>query len=136
MSFGNDCAYLKFYKQCLKGIIQDYQISFYNEQKDLEFVMNETFTLFQQLVSTFPDVKLRARLVAKVNFFHMNNETHETEERSYHFSSYSPEEVDDPFEFFTRHMLKIGNNLTNFNHRGSNLLLKNIQHIHILLTLV
>lgn len=98
--------------------------------------MDETIILFEKLVDNFPSVKLKARLVAKVNFLHFNNEKVMTEERSYHFPSYSSEEVVDPKEFFIRHMLKIGKYLDNFNERGSNLLLKNIEHVHVLLTLL
>jgi len=134
MLFSNDCAYLKFYKQSLKGTVQDYCISFYDEPNDLLFVMKETIILFEKLIDTFSHVK--ARLVAKVNFIHVNNETNETEERAYHFPSYSVEEVTNPQDFFIRHMLKIGNYLDSFTERGSNLLLKNIEHIHILLTLL
>lgn len=135
MLFSNDCAYLNFYKKSLKETIQDYCISFYNEQDDLPFVMRETVSLFEKLVDSLPTTKVKARLVAKLNFLHFNNEN-DVDERAYHFPSFSSEEIDDPKEFFIRHLLKIGQQLDNFNARGSNLLMKNIEHIHILITLL
>lgn len=136
MLLSNDCAYLKFYKESLKGTVQDYCISFYSEQDDFSFIINKTKTLFEKLVDNFSHAKLKARLVAKLNFSHFNSEKDMTEERSYHFPSYTAEEVVDPKTFFIRHMLKICSQLDNFNSRGSNLLLQNIEHIHILLTLL
>ena len=58
------------------------------------------------------------------------------EERFYHFSSYQSEKVYDVNDFFERHMTKIASRFDSFNTNGSNLLIKNIAHIHVLLTLV
>ena len=130
----NDCAYLDFYKQSLKGRVQDYVISFYDNPNDFDAVLMRTSTLFQRLIETFSNKRISARLVAKVNFEHINNISGNTEERSYHFPSYSNEDVIDPYDFFVRHLQKIVSRLDTFNSSGSNLLLKNIEHIHIHLT--
>ena len=132
MSFRNDCAYLNFYKESLKGTIQDYQISFNEEQDTIEKIVPLTLDLFQQLVKSMEGKPpLYARLVVKVKFFHVNYVTSRTEERSYHFSSYKSERVNDVNDFYQRHMEKIAERLQAFNMNGSNLLIKNIEHIHI-----
>ena len=46
------------------------------------------------------------------------------------------EKVYDVNEFFVRHMTKIASRLDSFNVNGSNLLLKNIAHVHVVLTLL
>jgi hypothetical protein len=136
MSFHNNCASLDFHKQSLKGKVQDFIISFNEEQTDIQHVLKLTWDLFQQLVNSFPEKDVIARLVAKVNFIHVNNLKDEMEERSYHFPSYRSEKVFDAEKIFKEHMTKIASRLDSFNTNGSNLLLKNIAHIHILITLV
>lgn len=132
MSFHNDCAYLKFYKKSFKGLVRDYQISFNETQSSVEDIVPLTLDLFRQLIETFKDSKIiKARLVAKVNFIHVNNLTKETEDRSYHFASLQSEQVENVEDFYHRHMQKIAERLEIFNRNGSNLLIKNIAHIHI-----
>ena len=135
MSFSNNCASLQFYKQSRKGVVTDYKISFNEECKSIFYVLAITQDLFKQLIDEFSHRQPKARLVAKVCFTHINNDTNEIEERSYHFSSYQTERVFSATEFYEQHMMKIASRLDNFNKNGSNLLIKNIQHIHILLTL-
>ena len=134
MSFHNDCAQLDFYKQALNGRIQDFIVTFTEEQNDIEQVLRLSLELFKQLIQTFPDKDISARLVAKINFFHVNSVTGEVENRVYHFSSYRTEKVYDIDSFFERHMMKIASRLDTFNVNGSNLLIKNIEHLHFLLT--
>ena len=136
MSFCNDYASLDFYKQSLKGTVQDFIFAFKKEQTDIQQILNITLDLFEQLVESFTDKIISARLVAKVRFIHVNYVSNETEERFYHFSSYQSEKVYDVNDFFERHMTKIASRLDSFNANGSNLLIKNIAHIHVLLTLV
>lgn len=132
MSFHNDCAFLKFHKKSFKGLVRDYQISFNEMQRSVEDVVPLTLDLFRQLIESFKDSQIvKVRLVAKVNFTHVNSLTKETEDRSYHFASLSSERVDDVEDFYHRHMRKIAERLEMFNRNGSNLLIKNIGHIHI-----
>lgn len=134
MSFSNDCASLDFYKQSLKRKVQDFMISFNEEQTDIQQVLIRTKDLFVQLIDTFQSKVIHARLVAKVRFIHVNSMTNEMEERFYHFPSYKTECVLNADEFYHQHMEKIAQRLDSFNKNGSNLLIKNIDHIHILLT--
>lgn len=134
MLFSNDCASLTLHRTSLKGTVQDFIISFNENQTDIQQVLHLTLDLFQKLVSLFADRLIYARLVAKVRFIHINNITNEMDERFYHFASYSCEKVNDIDEFFQRHMTKIASRLDQFNVNGSNLLMKNIDHIHVLLT--
>ena len=136
MSFRSECAYLGFYKQSLNGRVRDYIVSFNENQTEILDLLEMTWELFEQLVQSFPPHKLlRARLVAKVNFIHVNSVTNEMEQRCYHFASYKTELVIDPDDFYKRHMTKIASRLDEFNRSGSNLMIKNIEHIHILFSI-
>ncbi len=128
----NEFANICFWRQSLKGAIQDYCISFNEEEKDIELVVGKTFGLVKQLFQKFEKRSLKARLIAKINFIHLGNEI---DIRSYHFPSYQAESVCHPEEFFRNHMTKIASRLDVFNERGSNLLILNIEHIHIALSL-
>ena len=50
----------------------------------------------------------------------------EEEDVNYFHPSYKTEMIDDVETFFSRHMLKLGERMDNFNHHGSNLIIKNI----------
>ena len=78
-----------------------------------------------KLMAHYNDAKVR--LVAKVIFKHIPTE----ELRTYHFGSYAAELVDEPEDFFQRHMMKIAQRMEDFNEHGSNLIIVNISHIHI-----
>lgn len=136
MSFHNDCAVLDFYKESFKGRFQDFIITFNEEQTDLMQILPMTLNLFKQLTDSFGDKIVSARLIAKINFIHVNNESNEVEERAYHFASFQSEIVNDAEDFFERHMTKIASRLDSFNKNGSNLLLKNIAHIHVVLSFI
>ena len=131
MSFSNDCGNLSFHKQSLKGTIQDYVIAFHRRERDLNLIIEDTYALFLKLMEKFKDTVVKATLVAKMDFSHLGKEV---EDRSYHFTSYSSEEVIDPREFFERHMMKISQRLDDFNANGSNLVLRSNSHIHIQLS--
>ena len=47
MSFSNDCASLNFYKQSLRGVVQDYVINFNNEHTSISDVLYITQDLFK-----------------------------------------------------------------------------------------
>ena len=113
MEFENDCATLTFHKNSLRGRVADYVIKCHEPQVDIFCLIGDN------------DAKVR--LVAKVIFKHIPTE----ELRAYHFGSYAAEYVDDPQDFFQRHMMKISQRMDDFNHHGSNLLIYNISHIHI-----
>ena len=78
-----------------------------------------------KLMAHYNDAKVR--FLAKVIVEHVPTE----EFRAYHFSSYASEYVDDPQDFFERHMLKTSQRMDDFNEHGSNLVIYNISHIHI-----
>ena len=127
--FGNVC----FYKSSFQNRILDYQIDFRNEEVDFSLLVDKTFDLFTKVMEQYKGSRILGRLVAKVNFLHMNADGKE-EERTYHFPSYKTHEIEDPLLFFKNNMMKIANRLETFNKEGSHLLLKSIEHIHILIT--
>ena len=136
MSFHNNRATLDFHRQSVRGTVKDFVISFHEDQRDIEQVLRLTLDLFQQLMKTFNGKFVTGRLVAKVNFIHFNKETDENEERAFHFSSFKSENIKNETDFFKRHMTKIASRLESFNANGSNLLIKSIEHIHILLNVL
>lgn len=132
----NSFAWLAHHKTSLKGAVQDYMISFNSEQTDIQHVLWETVELIQKLVSSFNGKRIVGRLIAKINFVHFNPETNREELRSYHFPSYKAQEIKYVEDFFVDHMNKIGSRLDAFNMNGSNLVIKNIEHIHIQLSIL
>ena len=133
-SFINSHACLSHHKTSIRGKVQDYVISFNENQHDLNEIVNQTSQLVEQLFSSFSGKRVSGRLIAKVNFTHFNSETQQVSNRAYHFPSYATEEVNDVEDFFIRHMMKIASRMDSFNVNGSNLVIKNIEHIHIQLT--
>lgn len=127
---------MKFHKESFRGRVKDFQISFNEEQKDIDSAIQVSLELFRQLINSFQNANVLVRFIAKVNFFHVNPLTNEVTERSYHFCSDKTESVYDVDEFYQRHMRKIVQRLDNFNVHGSNLLIKNIAHIHVQCTII
>ena len=118
---------------------QDHILKFYSTQFDLERIISQISDLGADFIRQMKtqNNKVVARLIAKVNFSHMNWNTNEETNRSYHFPSYSAEEVVEPLEdFFDRHLLKIASRLDSFHTNGSNLVIKNIECIFIQLSVV
>ena len=130
MEFKNDCATLSFHKQSLRGRVVDYVITCHECEDSITHLIGTTQDLFIKLMEKYKDTTAMVRLVAKVNFEHVLSE----ELRPYHFGSYSSEIVGDPKDFFERHMMKMSQRLHAFNEFGSNLVIKNISHIHIQLS--
>lgn len=133
MSYSNDCGTLSFHRQSLKGTVQDYVIEFRKDMVDIPLIIHDTFELFGKLMEKYKDEMVKARLVAKIHFQHLGKDV---EDRFYHFGSYAAEIVNDPRDFFERHMLKISQRLDEFNHHGSNLVMKTVSHIHIQLSCI
>ena len=131
----NDYGELDFYKESLKGVVQDYVISFNAKERDIQMIVDKTLDLIQLLFNKFRNETVRARLIAKVNFIHVNDEQQIVENRSYHFPSYHSEVVRDVNDFFIRHMMKIATRMETFHANGSNLIIDNIEHIHIALSI-
>ena len=132
--YSNEHADLCFYKSSLKGVVQDYVISFHEEEKVIEPIIGKTLMLVKQLFEKYKEHTIRARLIAKVNYHHLNDKQEVDDTRSYHFPSYQVEIVNDVEDFFTRHLMKIVSRMDSFNANGSNLLIDRIEHIHIALT--
>jgi len=129
--FGNVC----FHKSSFHNRVLDYRIDFKSAEVDFTLLVDKTFDLFMKVMEQHKGNRVLGRLVAKVSFIHTNVDGKE-EERMYHFPSYKTHEILDLLSFFKTNMLKIANRLETFNKEGSHLVLKKIEHIHILLTKV
>ena len=121
--FSNDFATLTHYKHFGNKVL-DYVIRFHSEQNDLEVIIEHTLDIVKALVQTYRDDNkmVSGRIVVFVKYFHIEKE----EDVNYFHPSYKTEMIDVAETFFSRHMLKLGERMDNFNHHGSNLIIKNI----------
>lgn len=133
--FSNDVCSLRFHKQSLRGSVQDYIIDFHETEYDIEMVVGTTMDLFIQLMKHFENRLIKARLIAEISYIRTNDSDESTIE-NFHFTSYAQEYVDDPEDFYERHMQKIVSRMDTFHLNGSNLLINKINHIHIAITKV
>ena len=109
-----------------------YSITFHEELCDIGAVLNKTYDIFQQRMTKLQeDYHVKVRLVAQVSYHHLNDKHEIVDEKKYHFTSYSMEEVKDISEFYKRHLNKIISRMDSFHEGGSRLLLHRINHIHI-----
>ena len=124
---------LSFWRESLKGLVQDYCIHF-KEERHIEFVVDKALGLVKQLFEKLKWERriIKARLIAKINFTHLVH----GDDISYYFASYQAEVVNDVEDFFIRHMQKIASRLETFNYKGSNLVINNIDHLHIALSMI
>jgi len=139
MSYANQFAALSHYKNSKRGKIVDFVINFHEKQQDIELIVTQTYEIFDQLIQHyFQDGKrVKARLVARVRYKHSNAiDPTRSDERIYYFPSYQSEEIEDPEDFFTSHMMKIASRMDNFHSNGSNLVLAYIEHIHVEINVV
>ena len=128
--FSNSDACISLHKKSALNVVEDYIISFNETQCDIECILHCTLDIVRQLIKHFSDYKfLKGRLVVKAVYKH---EQHH-DERAYHFSSYQAELIDDPDEFYVRHIEKVASRMENFHVNGSNLTLQRIEHVHICL---
>ena len=130
--FANKESTLCLYKEALHGICQDYVIKFNQEQNDIEGVIPIALDLVQEVVRNLQneDKMPKGRLVAVVRYI---REKDNDESRVY-LPSFQSETIYDIEEFFMRHMMKIAQRMEEFNNKGSNIFLKNIEEIHLHLT--
>ena len=120
---------LCFHRRSLRGTCCDYKIEFYETQTDVETLIDTVRELLTRLFECVQGSILRGRLIAAVNYVHLNDVTNVISERTYYFASYPVEVVEDVEDFVSRHLCKIASRMDLFSRNGSNLLIKNIQHI-------
>ena len=128
--FGNLCLH----RQSRRGFIQDYIVTFDQEESAIENVLGKSYDLFENLMKHFKDVWVKVRLIAQVNYLRVNENHEVIGQEDFHFASYQAEEVFDTKDFYERHMAKIASRMDGFHQRGSRLLLNRFKHIHIALT--
>ena len=128
--FGNLCLH----RQSTRGVVQDYIVTFDQEESDIKSVIDKSYDLFEQLMNHFKDVWVKVRLIAQVNYLRVNENHEVIGQEDFHFASYQAEEVLDTKDFYERHMAKIASRMDGFHQRGSRLLLNRFKHIHIALT--
>ena len=133
--YSNEFGTICFHKTSLKGTVKDYVISFSENNAVIDLIIDKTFDLAKHLFKKYETKNVKARIIAKVNYFHLNDQQEIISKRSYHFTSYKTELVLDPYDFFVRHMTKIASRMDSFHSNGSNLIIDKIEHIHIAVTL-
>ena len=130
MEFVNDFGTLRSHRKSFKGRVEDFVITYCKEEVNVGGIIDGAYQLFHELMTSCNDKVVKARLVAKVDYEHVLS----SESRSYHFASLPAEVVDDPRDFFERHMNKISERLEDFNEHGSNLVIRRICCIYIQLS--
>ena len=128
--FGNLCLH----RRSTRGVVQDYIVTFDQEESNIKSVIDKSYDLFEQLMNHFKDVWVKVRLIAQVNYLRVNENHEVIGQEDFHFASYQAEEVFDTKDFYERHMAKIASRMDGFHQRGSRLLLNRFKHIHIALT--
>ena len=109
----NNCSNLCFHRLTVRGVVQEYIISFDKEESDIYIVLSKTYDLFEQLMEHYKTNFVKARLIAQVNYLRMNDKQEVIDDEDYHFASYRSQEVNDNYEFYSRHLFKIGRVWTN-----------------------
>lgn len=132
--FSNDFATLSEYKVSFRKRNVDYVIRFHTEQTDIHLIIKRSFEIVKQLIEKYQreDKTIKGRMVALVNYVHTVTE----KSVSYYHSSFQHEVIEDAVDFFSTHLLKIAERMENMNRHGSNLMIKNIQEIHIHITVI
>ena len=130
--YSNEEATLRLHKRFLKGSCEDYVIRFTHQQRDIEKIIPLAFEIASQLIDDYhkKDRTLKGRLVAAVHYIRENTDD---EVKAYH-PSYHSEVIENCEDFFITHMLKIAERMSNYNQKGSNLIIKSISEIHLHLT--
>ena len=131
----NDCGYVKFHSQSLRGSVIDLIIHFHRDESVIENVLDRTLDLFLYIHEQLKRCTYKARLIAHCEYHRINAVQDVIEKVSYHFASYSAERVTDANAFYARHLQKIASRMDSFHQRGSNLIFQRIKHIHIALSI-
>jgi len=132
--FSNNFATLTQYKVSKRKTLADYIICFHSQQRDIKVVIENSFDIVKQLIENYHrnDKTIKGRLVALVNYVHTINGNNV----SYYHSSSHTEVISSAEDFFYTHMLKIAERMESFQQHGSNLMIKNIQEIHLHITAI
>lgn len=127
--FSNDFATLTHYKDSMKKKVSDFVIRFHSEESDLQRIIQHSFQVVKDLVNDYHNrgKTIMGRLVAFVKYYHVEKEEIVT---NYH-PSYKTEVIDEADNFYFSHMLKICERMEDFNQQGSNLIVKNIEEVHL-----
>lgn len=137
LTFSNQFGGINYHKSSLRGAVIDYIITFNEHQNDLQAIIQKTHEIFQELFKYYDGKRIKARLVAKVNYIRSTSKNDEDNSMlSIHFPSLQSEEVINVEDFFNRHMLKMISRMDTFNENGSNLILENIEYIYIELSFI
>lgn len=127
--FENNFCSLFHHGNSLKGKITDYVIKFHDEQMDMDIIAKDAFDVVKNLFNSYSekDKTVSARMITLVNYFH----TEKKEMVQHYHSSGHAEVVNDPESFYFYHMLSMGDRMNAFNNKGSNLIIRNVEEIHI-----
>ena len=127
--FSNNRLTLALHKQCFGGAGQDFVMRFNQCETDINDIISISSSMVKMLIDGYllEGKAIKGRLVARVVYISMNSE----EKVVYYHPSYQTACIHDSDEFFTQHMLKIAQRMDKFNQNGSNLIIDNIEEIHL-----
>ena len=127
--YSNNRLTLSLHKQCFGGAGQDFVMRFNQYETDINDIISISSNLVKMLVNEYLQKQkaVKGRLVARVVYISMNS----NEKVVYYHPSYQTEFIHDGEEFFTQRMLKIAQRMDEFNRNGSNLIIDDIDEIHL-----
>ena len=127
--YNNDDITLSLHKECFGGAAQDFVMRFKKQETSIEDIIAISSTVVKRVIDTYQRKRtvVFGRLVARVVYTTLSD----NEPVVYYHPSYRSERIHDAKDFYTRHMMKIVQRMDNFNRNGSNLIIKNIDEIHL-----
>ena len=130
----NEDITMSLHKECFGGAAQDFVIRFKKPQTSINDIIEISSAVIKKLIHTYLQRGkfVKGRLVARVLYVSMTNDNI----IPYYHPSYESERINNVEDFYTHHMLKIAQRMDNFNQNGSNLIINNIEEIHLHLSTV
>lgn len=127
--FGNICKH----GISLKGVVEDYVLTFSQKVTDMQMVIDDVSTLITLLFEKYTNTIFKARLIARVRYYRINSNKEGNDYLYIHFPSYVADVVDanNIDKWVCRHLLKIISRLDSFHANGSNLLFDSFVDLHI-----
>ena len=132
--YNNEDITLSLHKECFGGAAQDFVMRFKKRETSIEDIVSISSNVVKQVIEMYQRKRkvVFGRLVARVVYTPIHSE----EPVVYYHPSYQSERIQNAEDFYTRHMMKVVQRMDKFNREGSNLIIENIDEIHLHFSLV
>lgn len=127
--YNNEDITLSLHKECFGGAAQDFVMRFKKRETSIEDIISISSNVVKRVIEIYQRKRtvVFGRLVARVVYSTMRDNKLVV----YYHPSYQSERIHNGKDFYTRHMMKIVQRMDKFNREGSNLLIENIDEIHL-----